>query len=233
MAKKKGIQKSKGEGAGLHAVLVLDASASMSHLEGETIKSVNEYLTGIIGDVEKITIAVFNTGMEGNEIKTKTYDDLSDGVELLPADYVCGGATPLLDAVGTAVSGVTDKNALVVVVTDGHENSSREYSGKQIKALIEEKTEAGWKFIYLGANQDAWAAGAGLGFQRDSSYNFAATKGGIRGMSVGLTGDTVAYAASFTSNDGANWKGENLAMNDAKAKGVDDIIIKEDDVNET
>jgi len=232
MAKKKGVQNSKGEGAALHAVLVLDASGSMEHLQSETIKSVNEYITGIVDSVEKITIAVFNTGMEGNEIKTKTYEDLSDGVELSPADYVCGGATPLLDAVGTAVSGITDENALVVVVTDGYENSSKEYTGDQIKELIKTKTAGGWKFIYLGADQDAWGTGQSYGFEAGTNYNFVSTSDGMNDLARSLAVDTSAYAASFTSDAGATWKGANLDANDAKVRGADNLVVKEDDANE-
>lgn len=67
---------------------------------------------------------------------------------------------------------------MCVIVTDGLENSSKRVSQEQLQGLIREREADGWTFIYLGANQDAWDAGATYGF------------------SGGATGQTVSMASS-------------------------------------
>ena len=66
-------------------------------------------------------------------------------------------------------------NVIVVVVTDGEENSSREHTAETVKALIKDQQEKyGWEFIFLAAGQDAIATGAGYGFAAGNSMTFNA-----------------------------------------------------------
>jgi len=86
------------------------------------------------------------------------------------------GATALLDAVGRAIvetgerlkaMAEADRPGLVafVVITDGHENSSRDYTKTKIKEMIEHQTNVyKWQFTFLGANQDAFAEAGAMGF---------------------------------------------------------------------
>lgn len=67
---------------------------------------------------------------------------------------------------------------LCVILTDGLENASREFSPSALAELIRDRENNGWSFIYLGANQDAWATGQGTGF------------------SGGVSGQSVSYAAT-------------------------------------
>ena len=94
------------------------------------------------------------------------------------------GGTVLHDAIGFGVNKFSQRiSALpehaqpkaiqVIVVTDGEENSSVEYSAKQIRKLIKSKQkDAAWDFVFLGANQDAVTTGGNLGFSHDSSMTF-------------------------------------------------------------
>lgn len=96
------------------------------------------------------------------------------------------GGTALHDAIGFGVNNFAQRIAAlpphatphaiqVIVVTDGAENSSTEYSASQIRKLITDKQkDAAWDFIFLGANQDAVTTGGNLGFAQDSSMTFAA-----------------------------------------------------------
>lgn len=76
------------------------------------------------------------------------------------SDYRPGGCTPLYDAMRKTLNeleGVIREGdrVLATVITDGYENSSEEYSGKTIKALVDRLREKGWTLAYIGANQDA------------------------------------------------------------------------------
>lgn len=101
------------------------------------------------------------------------------------------GSTALLDAVGRAIveTGVRlrdmaehDRPGLVimVVITDGQENSSHEYTKAKIKEMIEHQTNVyKWQFTFLGANQDAFAEAGAMGFQANAvaNYGLAQTAG--------------------------------------------------------
>jgi hypothetical protein len=109
------------------------------------------------------------------------------------------GATALFDAIGLGVSGFGHTLAAlpeharpgvvqVVVVTDGEENSSQEYTADAVRAIVTEQTERyGWDFVFLGANQDAVLTGAHLGFEADSSLTYAADGLAVDAVSATLT----------------------------------------------
>ena len=95
---------------------------------------------------------------------------------------------PLLDAVGRAINETgerleamdeQDRPGLVifVVVTDGHENSSQEFSKAQIKEAIQrQQNDYNWHFTFLGANQDAFAEAGALGIDAAGAANYSQCK---------------------------------------------------------
>lgn len=93
------------------------------------------------------------------------------------------GMTALLDAIGSVISEsekyTTDKGkTIVVVITDGGENSSKEWKRQAVFKMIEERKEAGWEFMFLAGGQDAIQVGASYGFDSDSTVSFANTAAG-------------------------------------------------------
>ena len=144
-------------------LIILDASGSMYSIRKQAMDGVNETLQTIKADQKKhpdvqhyVSFISFNSDMY-NEV----YDRVlaTKTTELQEKDYVPNCATPLYDSIGRAVTNlrdyVTDEDSvLVTIVTDGYENSSREYTGKAIATLIEEMKKKGWVFTYIGANQD-------------------------------------------------------------------------------
>ena len=105
-------------------------------------------------------------------------------------ELVPRGMTALLDAVGRAINETSerllkmaeqDRPGLVifVIVTDGHENSSQEFTKDQIKEMIErQQKEYDWHFTFLGANQDAFAEAGGMGFDKAGVANYREDKVG-------------------------------------------------------
>lgn len=96
----------------------------------------------------------------------------------------CGG-TPLYDAMGRSINDLCKYVAggdavLVTVITDGYENASCEYSGKAIKALVEQNKAQGWIFTYIGTNQDVEAVTASMSI--DNSLAFEADDDGTQAM---------------------------------------------------
>ena len=131
------------------------------------------------------------------------------------------GMTALLDALGRGTVDLGKKLAakseddrpgkvLVVVVTDGMENSSREYTADAVKALVEkQQDEYNWDYVFLGANMDAVAVGGLYGFKQDKSLTFNIYDGeSVVATASALSGYTTAYrggaAAAFSDEDRKN-----------------------------
>jgi hypothetical protein len=120
------------------------------------------------------------------------------------------GATALLDAVGRAIGETKDRHAAMkksqrpglvvfVILTDGQENSSREFTQKsQIKKMIEDCQEKdGWQFNFLAADQDAFAEAAaiGIGHLQTMSYDVGNTTETFEAMVANTTRMRCAVAA--------------------------------------
>lgn len=128
------------------------------------------------------------------------------------------GMTAMLDAVGKFITDVgaslavmaeDDRPGTVIclIMTDGMENASREWSWQQVKDLITQQTDQwGWKFLFLGANIDAVDIGARMGMDRGSSLTFdAADPDAVAGTyavaSASMTSTRSGLLGSFTEED--------------------------------
>ena len=178
----------------IYNVIILDESGSMSSIYRETLNSVNEVLSGIRKDQEEhpeqknfVTIVTF----EGDGIKgIKTRRDrvpIESIKDFSNADYRPGGCTPLYDAMGKTLNELEGlvhdgDRVLATVITDGRENSSEEYSGRTIIAMVDRLRKKGWTLAYIGANQDAVEVAKDMHIQ--NALEFDATGEGVAVMGV-------------------------------------------------
>lgn len=154
-------------------VFILDRSGSMSGLEKDTIGGFNGLLAKQKAEPGEalVTVALFDNKYETlcERKPIATVSPITD------KEYFVRGSTALHDAIGRTIQAISaarneqgavrpDKT-LVVIITDGMENSSCEWSGKQIKTLVETSQAAGWEFLFLGANMDAIAAAGEVGIR--------------------------------------------------------------------
>lgn len=179
-----------------HICIVLDASGSMSWLETETKKNFNEFLNKQREFPGKTVFDLYQFSDRAKRIVERV--DLSTFQDDLMENYHCNGCTALNDAVCIAIDTLGQELAampeserpehvLFVIITDGMENASREYSAGDVKNRIRHQTEVySWEFDYLAANQDAFATGAELGLSSDSCMNFCASPTGIQGVTAYL-----------------------------------------------
>lgn len=149
-----------------NVTLLLDASGSMNVRRDETIREVNNYLDRLREDGQRyrITVATFNE--HTNFLITRR--DIRDVGPLEHSEYRPEGWTRLLDAVGLLLEsfGYGDRHYrnLVVVLTDGEENRSRDYSLQQVRNLIDERRSEDFQFVFLGSGPGSWNVGRRLGF---------------------------------------------------------------------
>lgn len=180
----------------IYNVIILDESGSMSSIYQETIQSMNEVINGIRKNQEDhpdqhhyVTIVTFEgDGIRG--VKTRR-DRVPIGAiqDFTTRDYRPGGCTPLYDAMGKTLNEMEslvleDDRVFATVITDGYENSSREFSGRTIKELVSRLREKGWILAYIGANQDAVEVARDLHIE--NALNYCASPLGVKKMGLKL-----------------------------------------------
>lgn len=158
---------------GTLVTLILDESGSMQSCKEDTIGGYNEYTKKLQKDGTDILFSF--TKFDSTHV-TKIHEaiEIKKVKSLTNEDYTPGASTPLYDAIGKTINSTDSKNrnVICVIITDGQENSSHEFSKEAINSLIKEKTKAGWTFVYLGANQDAWSVGMSLGLAKGNIKNY-------------------------------------------------------------
>lgn len=157
--------------------VILDRSGSMESIREATIEGYNAYLA------QQATVpgARFSlTQFDTVGIDHLYVDVPVERVEPLTTEtFVPRGGTPLYDAIGTGIAALeaaTPTGKVVfVIVTDGQENSSREYTREAVLARIEARRKDGWEFVFMGATADTYEVGASLGVDPRSTYRYAPT----------------------------------------------------------
>jgi len=195
-------------------VFILDRSGSMAGLEGDTIGGYNSLLEKQRKEVGEATV----TTVLFDDQYEMIHDHAAIGKvkDITNKEYFARGMTGLLDAVGKTINHVGNrhKNALdsevpgktmVVIITDGYENASREYTLPQIKQMIERQKEMfGWEFLFLGANIDAVSTAAGFGITADRAVTYEADSVGTR-MNFDAVSQVIGCARNCAPIAG-NWK---------------------------
>jgi hypothetical protein len=122
---------------------------------------------------------------------------------ILGENFKPRGGTALFDAIGKTIEDLnTDRDVVFVIITDGEENSSREYKREAIMKMIETQTEAGWKFLFLAANQDAIKAGGSIGIKASNSMNYSSNDNSTINVFNSVSQNMSKYrSAKFNSND--------------------------------
>lgn len=192
--------------------LVLDRSGSMDSIRKATEEAVNGFVKEQAKLPGRATIAIAQ------------FDNVYETVNAsIPADQVPEyrlhprNSTALLDAIGLAITEFGDElsalpesqrpgNVILAIMTDGYENSSREWTYEKIEKLVTHQQDVyGWNILYLGANQDAIATGAKMGMRVNSSITYDASYEGTQSVVASASNYTTTtrsgIAAAFTDED--------------------------------
>ena len=156
-----------------HIIIVLDASGSMSSIQDDIKGSFNSFLDKQRQEPGKTVFDLFQFNDE--VVRLVKAADLAQFRDDLMARYECSGCTAMndaicigMDTVGQDFANMAEEerpaNVLCVIITDGMENASKKFTAKDVKERIEhQKAKYNWEFVYLAADQDAFAAGEALG----------------------------------------------------------------------
>ena len=202
-------------------LIIIDESGSMQSIKKAAIDSVNETIQSIRAAAEKYSDQEHMVSLVTFHDAVKTICDCVPVIEveeLTAETYKPKCSTALYDAMGMSLNSLRPKVAetdkvLVTVVTDGYENASKEYSGKAIKALVDELKVDGWVFAYIGANQDVEAVAATISIT--NVLNFEATNIGTACMSERVVKgrarwfDKIAQGISSAVEDNCDFFNEN------------------------
>lgn len=183
-----------------HISIILDRTGSMQSIRDDTIGGFNTFLEEQKKQPGKATLTLVQFDTVDPYEVVHHFRPIEDVPELTHETYVPRSNTPLLDAFGRGINDVDkclaemkeeDKPSKVIfaVITDGQENSSREFNKDDIVKMIKEKTDKDqWEFVFLSADLDAIQDAKRYGIPAASTMSFAKTGHGTRTAWAGFSG---------------------------------------------
>lgn len=189
----------------LDLIFLIDRSGSMHGSEDDTIGGFNSYI-----ETERkkelntnVTTILFDNGYEVL-YKRKPINDVK---ELTREEYYVRGSTALLDAIGRTITSLDkeiDNKVLFVIMTDGMENASIEFSKTQIKNMIENHT---WEFIFIGADIDSYTEAGHIGIKRTHVANYRKSRDGFNRAFRSVENATMSLRDNISLEE-SDWKRE-------------------------
>lgn len=190
-----------------HIIVVLDRSGSMSSVQTDAIGGFNTFLETQKNLKTKATMSVVLFDDQYEPLYGGKDVDLSDVKELTTSTFVPRGSTALYDAIGKSINNYIatyeglnkadrpDK-VLVIIVTDGEENASKEYDSKRVNTLITDRKKNNWQFMFLCATEEAFKTGAQLGASRGNTFQFQNTPVGNQTMYSKMSMASLSYRSA-------------------------------------
>ena len=186
--------------------VILDRSGSMEAIQSDVIGGFNQFLRDQQHQPNEcwLTLVQFDDHYE----TVYAHSRIDQAPALTQATYQPRGTTALLDAIGRTIDATgrrlsalpeSDRpdRVLLVIITDGLENASTDYSRAQIFQMISTQRDVyNWSFLFLAANQDAIAEGAKVGIGAQQAMNFDASVAGVRLASVAMSRAVSSFRAT-------------------------------------
>ena len=169
-------------------LIIIDASGSMSSKKDEVVGGLKELLSQIRKDMEKdknkvnMTNIIVDFSSSGDFrvlVNSSSAADLQDSIA---ENYTTRGMTALNDAIGKGFR-LVDKNqygVFVNIITDGLENDSKEFTGADIKKVIDEAKGKSWAVTFMGTTESSVAHAQSLGISRGNTMTFADNSAGVK-----------------------------------------------------
>jgi hypothetical protein len=204
----------------LYVHVILDKSGSMNLIKQKTINAFNEYVESLAPDTI-VSLSLFSGLYQKPTVETVISEERADKVApLTEKTYIPSGNTPLYDAIGEVLMMMDDRkeNTVLVILTDGEENASKEFDSRSIKRLLENKKEKGWLITYLGANQDAFREAGKLGISLGTTMAYDVNAIGKTMKSAARS--TVAYSNALAMGQSIGAATQDAMFTDEERKEV-------------
>jgi uncharacterized protein YegL len=204
--------------------MVLDRSGSMEATADDAIGGFNRFLE----EQQKLPGELLVTVI-GFDDRYEVWRDRAPVAEVPPLTretFIPRGSTALLDAIGRTIETLGKRlndtaeaerpeQVIVVIITDGYENASRQYSVQDVFDKVRQQEQVyGWRFTFIGANQDAIATAARLGVDPRAAMSSAPSRAGIRG-----TYAAISRAVSAARKNPGSWSAYNQKDRDEALGG--------------
>ena len=197
----------KSQGDRTHICMILDRTGSMESIKQDTIGGFNSYIAAqkSLPTPATFTLVQFDS-QDPFEVIHK-FTDIQMVADLTGQTYVPRASTPLYDAVGRGINdlkaglgalpeALCPKKIVMVIVTDGQENASREFTGAQVRKMIVDAKEAGWQFVFLSADESAISDSSSLNIDASNAAFFKKSTAGANEMWERVANRSVAYRSS-------------------------------------
>jgi hypothetical protein len=178
--------------------LLLDMTSSMGRNKEGAMDACNEFIEGIGHDQRSglptdavFTLGVFNSNIGLERVAREVPIEKAPKID--HEHYQPAGATPLYDAIGQSIE-LLDSHVgpvMLVIQTDGEENSSKAFTRQDIVERVAEKTALGWQFVYLGSDIDAMEQGGDIGIPSGNTMSY--TSSNAKMAFADLTTSTAQY----------------------------------------
>jgi len=176
-----------------HISIILDRTGSMEEIREDTIGGFNAFLKEQQALPDEATFSLIQFDSQDPYEVIHHFEKINNVPRLTSETYVPRASTPLLDAIGKGVNDLEsalDKmkpakrpaNVVMVIITDGQENSSREFGKNQIVKMIKAKQGKGWQFVYLSADLDSINDAMEYGMHAHATMAFEKTHVGTQHM---------------------------------------------------
>lgn len=201
-------------------VYIIDRSGSMHSLTIDTVGGYNAFLE----EQKKLEGQAYLTTVLFDD-RYELFCDHTNIMEAKPmtaSDCYARGCTALMDAVGKTINSIgsrlskTPENerpskVLFMIITDGYENASKEFSRNAVKKMIEHQQSVySWEFLFVGAGIDAYTEAASLGISSDHTASTYATSGDLWATMDAFTCAATSVRCSAGGGGGggldATWK---------------------------
>lgn len=178
---------------GTEIVVIMDRSGSMQKVRHDMESGLNHFVEdqrNLNDSGCKFTLIQFDS----------QHECVYDGVPIADVPPIAlrpRGRTALLDAVGETLSSLLERKpegkVVVLIVTDGRENASREWTRASVESLVKECEAAKWEIVFLGANVDSFAEAHRIGVSRAKAANYDPTSRSVKSTFETLSGKAASY----------------------------------------
>jgi Mg-chelatase subunit ChlD len=220
----------------VHINVLLDRSGSMSAMAEQVVAGFNRLLAEqqADGPDARMTLVRFDD-VDPREVVFEAIP-IAEVVPLRLQDFEPRGMTPLLDATGNMIdravrraadlasAGEPPEQVLMVTITDGEENHSREFTRRRVVDLVRAKEAEGWTFAFLGAGLDAYDEAGSMGYQQGSVQSFQADGTGAEIAFSSLSAKTADFRGKLRHGEaveaGDFFEGDKPADEDRRQRGA-------------